>query len=48
MAESLLIRCCTSMLTGRKVITLGFHVTKALNQRALPLSAIRDRRTGPR
>ncbi|WP_460669385.1 hypothetical protein [Kocuria himachalensis] len=48
MAEFLLIRCCTSMLAGRMVITLGIHVTKALNQRALPLLAIRDHRTGPR
>ncbi|WP_344121372.1 hypothetical protein [Kocuria aegyptia] len=48
MAESLLIRCCTSMLAGRKVVTLGIHVTKALNQQAPPLLAIRDHRTGPR
>jgi len=48
MAEPLLLRCCTNMLTGRVVVTLGIHVTKALNQRALPLLAIRDHRTDPR
>ncbi|UTX35877.1 hypothetical protein NNL26_11720 [Micrococcus luteus] len=44
--RSLLVRRWR-VLAGREVITLGIHVTKALVSRVLPLSAIRDHRTGP-
>ncbi|MEX5266752.1 hypothetical protein [Kocuria sp. CPCC 204721] len=45
MAESLLLRCCTSMLADREMVTLSIHVTKALQERSRPYQ--RSTTTGP-